>query len=69
MPKPELLPCPFCGGPAAVGPHIEPEWVTIECATDGCDARPVVDAPTLKQAKEKWNTRDEPTAAREWLDD
>lgn len=54
MGEPTLLPCPFCGGEATLGPS--PYGVPIRCGTVDCSAS-VSSYFLLSEAAERWNTR------------
>jgi hypothetical protein len=63
-----LLPCPFCGGPATSQPWHggEPTKVLISCDDGGdvdCPVNPLVSGETPEEAAAKWNTRLDPEAA------
>lgn len=56
-----LLPCPFCGGDAAVEPdRWRGESVRIACANDGCAVRPKTEfllAAYSDELRAAWNGR------------
>jgi len=67
----ELLPCPFCGGPAEVdydedrhhheGRNEEHRWA-ICCSGSGksCPVAPMTNCTTEAEAIKQWNTRSPP---------
>ncbi|WP_139925239.1 hypothetical protein [Hymenobacter sp. DG01] len=71
MKTPMLLPCPFCGGPAAEDNNLHPLTFPkvpaehfVSCANEGhtCPATVafVGPCPTLEEATSRWNTRAKP---------
>ena len=49
----DLLPCPFCGGPA----HDQKDAAGIMCLNDGCLVRPHATSMTKAGAIKIWNSR------------
>jgi len=61
--KPELKPCPFCGGEAEFYPNdIEGEENWVECCNAKCQATNGYVRRTPEEALSAWNTRSEPAA-------
>lgn len=56
--KSELLPCPFCGGPAAAQNYRPRSW-GAGCISDECQWQRTAEAyaPSRQKAVELWNTR------------
>lgn len=53
--KPELLPCPFCGGKVEVFLQIRPDAWVVKCFNDGCNAD--CGHETQEEAIKQWNRR------------
>lgn len=61
--KPEIKPCPFCGGEAEFYPnYIEGEENWVECCNAKCQATNGYVRRTPEEALSAWNTRAEPAA-------
>jgi hypothetical protein len=56
-----LLPCPFCGGKALIGPTLDDKWFA-ECWADDCCAISLY-WQTKAEAITAWNTRADTTQA------
>lgn len=56
--KSEMLPCPFCGGPAAAQNYRPRSW-GAGCISDECQWQRTAEAyaPSRQKAVELWNTR------------
>lgn len=67
--KPELKPCPFCGGKAYIGQAKDGEWhINTLCGVDKPAYHSAfVIADTEAEAVEAWNTRAERTCKQERL--
>jgi len=55
----DLLPCPFCGGSAAIEPWHGggPRKRHVGCDNEACPIRPGVTGCTAAVAVHRWNTR------------
>lgn len=58
--KPELKPCPFCGGEASVEKTpgaASPVMFSVGCLDESCIGFPTIKFQTRKDAIDSWNRR------------